>query len=139
MNSLKIRLPVIRRYSSESTMKIFQTTQMHLALNGYTNANLFPLNKQQKWIFVETFLSMISYYTHLLCVADSPKEYMYSILMTATETLIVISHISTILKMKEIFVFIDEFEEILNASKLQLTGSRTFIKIYCCHSLCSTS
>lgn len=103
-------------------MKIFQTTQMHLALNGYNNANPRPFNKQQKWIFVEMFLSTTSFYAYLLCVADSAKEYMDSILLTAMGTIIAISRISTIFKTKTIFIFIDEFEEVLNASKFRFTG-----------------
>lgn len=103
-------------------MNIFQTTQMHLALNGYNNANLRPFNKQQKFIFVEMILSLTSLYVHLLHVAESQKEYMFSILITAVDTLIAISHISTTLKMRTIFIFIDEVEEVLIASEIYFSG-----------------
>lgn len=107
-------------------MKILQLIQMHLALNGYKNPNLRPCNGQQKWFFVEMFLSITSLYVYLLFVADSLKEYMDSILVTAVGTLVVISRISTILKMKTIFVFIDEVEKLLNASELKLSRRELF-------------
>lgn len=99
-------------------MKIFQTIKMHLALSGCNKKNLSTFGTQQKWIFVEIFLSMTSLYVHLLCVAESPKEYMNSILLIAVGTLIIISRISTTLKMKTMFIFIEEVEEVLKSSEL---------------------
>lgn len=100
-----------------STMKIFQTVQMWLALSGYDNTNRILLNKNQKWNLVAKFSQLTLLYAHLLCVADSPEEYMGSILFTAAATLICVSLISTILKTQELFVFIDEIEDVVNASE----------------------
>lgn len=99
-------------------MKIFQTTQTNLALLGFER-NLRPFNKRQRWILIEGFLAVTACYVYLLLVADSSKEFMDSIFTTGVSNLILISHISTVLKTETIFVFIDDVEDVINASEFK--------------------
>lgn len=119
------------------TMKILQTTQMHLALYGY-EANSSPFSKRRKLIYIEIFVSQTAYMAHLLLVANTPKEYMNSIFMVGIAFLCTVSRINTMFKTKTIFIFIDEVEEILNSSKLQLLFVNSFF-VYFDHSMCKSS
>lgn len=97
-------------------MKIYQTVRWNLALIGYKK-NLRPFPKRLKWILFVKSTFIIAAYMHLFYVANTTKEFMDSIFVTGMGTLITISHISTIFKMETIFVFMNEIEEVINASE----------------------
>lgn len=97
-------------------MKIFQTIQMHLAWYGY-EANLLPFNKRHKMVLADVVFSLTVYNVHLFYEANLPQGYLDTIYMIVVTTVITISRISTMLKMKNIFLFIDEIEAILDASE----------------------
>lgn len=104
---------------TKETMNIFQTVQMHFALIGY-ESKLQPFNRRQKLNFVHSLLSGFSVYAYFLHVANTPKEYMNSMFICGVGTLINVSHISTVLKMKKNFTVIEEVEEVLIAREFYL-------------------
>lgn len=101
-------------------MEIFQTIQMNFALIGFER-NLGPFNKRQRWCFSAGSLSAFMLIVYLLCVANTPKEYMDGIFVVAIGILMTISHISTMSKTENIFIFIDEAEEIINKSEFMFS------------------
>lgn len=113
-------------------MKIYQTVKTNLALIGYKE-NLRPFNERQKWIFIIGFSTLLANYVDLLHDSNTPKEYMDSIFMSGIGTFVQISHISTTFKMETIFIFINEVEEVINASKLK---SSFFCSIFEIHFRC---
>lgn len=97
-------------------MKVFQTIRMHLAVLGFQE-NLQPFNGRQIFCCVQHAVGVISFYVHLFHVASTTEEYMDSIFMTAIASFMIISHISVVLKMKTIFLFFNEVEEVMNSSE----------------------
>lgn len=101
------------------TMKIFQTIQTKFAVLGL-KPNLRPFNNLQKLILFENFVQISSLCVYLFHVANTAKEYLESIHITATTILIVTSQVNLISQMATIFSFIDELEDVLNESKFEL-------------------
>lgn len=97
-------------------MNIFKTIQLNLAIFGYKK-NLRPFNKRQNTFLSISFLSVLSITTYLFYVANTPEEYLDSIYLVCVGNLMIISHFSTILKTKTVFVLIDEVEEVINKSE----------------------
>lgn len=98
----------------------FQTIQTNLELIGFKRG-VPPFNKRQTWCFIEGSISSFLIYVYILHVAKSPKEYMAGIFLGAVGTLVEISHFSTNLKTKTMFVLIDEIEEVLVESEFWLS------------------
>lgn len=97
-------------------MKIFQTVQKCLALEGYS-ANRGAFNRLQMWVGLKCILALIPPCSYLfLRLPKTPKEYMNSIFMSMAGILVFISFMSTVLKTAKIFEFINKLEEAVNTS-----------------------
>lgn len=97
-------------------MKIFQTVQMHLASINY-RPNERPFNNGILKQCLKSVLYISCQFVYLFNIADTPKEFMDSIFTTAVGVLVNVSFLSTALKMKTIFIFIDEVESTIETSK----------------------
>lgn len=95
--------------------KVFQTIQSKLALIGFEK-NLRPFNRRQKRTFIVSAIFLSTLFINLLYVANSPKEYMDSILLCGGVSLATISQLGVILKTETMFILINEFEEVINES-----------------------
>lgn len=98
-------------------MKIFQTVQKHLASIGYRR-NERSFNNDISVQLLKSILYIMCQWVYLLHIANTPKEYMDSIFMSAVGILVNISFLSTVLKMKTIFIFIDAAENAINTSEM---------------------
>lgn len=97
-------------------MKFFQTIRTRLALFGFQE-DLEPFNKRQKWIYVPCLSFHICNAVQLFHVASTTKEVMDAIFVNGVGTLITVSHTCSIVKMKTIFVLMNEIQEGINSSK----------------------
>lgn len=97
-------------------MKIFQTTEKYLESGGIIR-NKPPFNKKQSSIIVIAILSNILLFIYLFHEANLPREYMESILMTASAFFISIAYMSVVFRYSKIFKFIDDIEQVVNESK----------------------
>lgn len=99
-------------------MKIFQTTQKYMSYAGFIrDQNTF--NKRQSWTILKLTSFLALNYAYLFAEASTPRQYMNSIFMTTAGSLIVISHISVVLKTVSIFDSIDDLEKVINESECQ--------------------
>lgn len=100
-------------------MKILQTVQKYFATIGY-DANRYPLNSDTVGEIFQRILAIICQFLYLIRHANSPKDIVDNIFMTAVAILCFISVMSTIQKMKMIFIFINEIEQIVNESEFNV-------------------
>lgn len=98
-------------------MKAFQQVRMNLASLGF-RPNQSPFNKTQLWTYVKVFLSLLLLCLYLVREANTPKEYMDSIFMTAATFFILIGRVSTLLQNATIFDLIDSIEKVITGSEL---------------------
>lgn len=103
-------------------MKIFQTVQMHLALMGY-GANRPIININTIGEILQRTLAIICQFVYLIRHANSPKDIIDNLFMTAVAILAIISFTSTLLKKTTIFNFIDDVEKIVNESEFNIAHS----------------
>lgn len=123
---IRIRSLFIRIYSYLSSvlakMIIFQTVQKYLATIGYA-ANRSPINSDT----ISNGLAIVVAITCVtvnLCIANTPREFMDAIFMTAAGILVFISFISTVQKMKTIFTFISKMQTIINEGEFNFILSK---------------
>lgn len=97
-------------------MKILQTTQKNMEFGGLIRDQSAFNNTQLRTFFISAvFLTLQIVYP--LHVANTPRQYLDSIFMTAAGYLIFISFMSIALKTTEVFNFIDDLEQRINDSK----------------------
>lgn len=101
-------------------MKLHRTSQKHFELAGLEK-NRSALNGTTQRMFFLSILSIISLIVYAFHVANTARQYMESIFITATGILIFISNISTILKAAKIFDIIDGTERLVNESECLLS------------------
>lgn len=100
-------------------MKIFLKTQKNLEFGGYRrNENAF--NRRRLVLLVLSILSLIPLIVYPFHVANTPKEYMDSIFMTATGILVFISSMSIAFKTQKIFDVIDDIEQVVGESECRI-------------------
>lgn len=97
-------------------MRIAQTVKRHLASLGY-RVDLRPFHKQQVWLLVERMVNVILQVIYVLYVAKTSREYMETYFMIAVGILMYITLVSTIMEMPNIFILIDDMEQVIHESK----------------------
>lgn len=100
-------------------MKIFQTVQKQLASIGY-RPNARPFNSDIVRQCLKYSLLTTGQVVYLFNFANTPTEFINSVFVTAIGILVLSSFISTAWKMKTIFIFIEETEEVINGSEFAL-------------------
>ena len=99
-------------------MKIFQLVQKNLTSFGFNADN--PINGKLLGEFLQFIIFTIFECVYICRVAETPEEYMDSILMVTVVISICISFISTVQKTETIFIFIEEVENGINESELSV-------------------
>ena len=100
-------------------MKIFQTIESHMSLGGFIR-DRGAFNTIQLWTISRSILFIILQMVYLFHVANTTRQYMDSIFMTAAGILIFISYLSMAINTTTIFDLIDDLEKVINASECQL-------------------
>lgn len=94
-------------------MEIFETVKNNLASIGFV-ANQHPLHAKQLVNVARGFLALILQCLYLAFEANTDKEYMDSIFMTAVGIMIYSAHMSSIFKTASLFIFLDDLEHVVN-------------------------
>lgn len=98
-------------------MKIFQTLEMNLESGGFIR-NQRPFNRRQLEHIVKMMFFMTLVFLYIGRDANTPRQYMDSILMSIVGTLCTIAYMSQVFKYATLFELIDCSEQIVNESEL---------------------
>lgn len=98
-------------------MKTFQAVRQNL-VKIHVSADQRWSDNQLLFHICECIFAIILQCIYLFCVANTPEELMNSIFMTTAAILVFISYLSILLKIAEIFFFMDTIEKIVNKSEL---------------------
>lgn len=96
-------------------IKIFQTDQEKFAFFNFER-NQTAFDRPQLTLLAKSLLYLTSFLIYLLHVANTPRQYMDSILMTGTGTLIFISGVNMVFNKSTVFLLIDDVEGAVNES-----------------------
>lgn len=97
-------------------MKIFQTIEMNMEPSGFIrNQRPFNLKQCDRIVKITLFNALFIYLVH---EANTPTQYMESILITTAGILITIAYMSLVFEYATIFKLIDDIEQDVNESKL---------------------
>lgn len=99
-------------------MQVLQEAQKSLESMGFSQ--LEPFNHRNLNILSLTIPGFISLLMHLIHEANSTREYMESIFLFTVCAGIYISFASTILITKQLFWYIEDLNEFINESELNL-------------------
>lgn len=97
-------------------MKPFETVLKQLQSMGFIE-NQPRFNKHQLMLSLKIVLGALMVGANLLYAADTSEEYMNGILAIVTMILILIAYVSTVFKTATIFIFINQFNEIIKQSE----------------------
>lgn len=97
-------------------MKIFQTALKLFSSCGFTK-NESAFNGRQLFLFSICVVALVFQFMYLFRVADTPKQYMDSIFMTAVGFLVFISHVGIVFKTAMMFDVLDDIEVAANYSE----------------------
>lgn len=97
-------------------MEIFKRIKQNLASNGFRkDKGRFHL---EQWLrTTQGLLAIVLQCIYLLFEAETTKEYMDSIFTTTVGVLVYVAYLSTVLKTKQLFIFIDGMEDAINGRK----------------------
>lgn len=98
-------------------MKTFEKVIKHLESMGYFYIPNSRFNKRQLKLSLQAICAIFSFCMWLFNVAETPKEYMNGIFMITAVTLVLISRLSTILKMPTLIFCNNQFIEIIEQSE----------------------
>ena len=100
----------------KSKLKLFLTVKKNLASIGFSEQNR-PFDREQLLRGFEGVLAMILQFVYLFHVASTVREYLESIIMTATGVGTLVAYISMNIQFDSIFILIDEVEQVVNESE----------------------
>lgn len=112
----KVWVKFERKYPEKIGMRIAKSVLKNLASIGY-RANERPFNREQLWILLDRFITIILQFMYLLVEAKTPRQYMESYFTFCVALLMYISLMSTMVEMPTMFVFIDEIEQVIHESE----------------------
>lgn len=100
-------------------MKTFETVLKHLKSIGFeeNQHNKVGISKRQWLLSLILFLDIVLTFIDLYYVVDTTEDYMNGILVLTIAILIFIAYLSTAFKTATIFIFINQYDKIINESE----------------------
>lgn len=106
----------ISRINNLKSMKIFQENQKNWALGGFER-NQTAFNSTVQWHNFLSIWFIIAILVYAIEIANTPRQYMDSMSMLIISILVLISRISAVLRMADLFDIIDDIEHIIGESE----------------------